>query len=391
MKIVFVSNFLNHHQIPFCINMQEFTNNNFFFISMDKMPEERVKMGYKFDEKYSFEVDGIKEREYAHKLVLDADVVIYAAMYSDFVRERIKRNKLSFCYSERIYKRGIWRILSPKGIYNMIRNHGICRNKKVYLLCASAYASFDYSLTGNYIGKSFKWGYFPEYKEYDIDKLIEKKQKNDAVNIVWVARFISWKHPEYAVMLAEKLKDSGYNFKINMIGPGEMFDDIDNMIKQKDLSDKINLLGSMKPNQVREHMENANIFIFTSDFEEGWGAVLNEAMNSGCAVVASHAIGAAPFLIKHQQNGLIYKNGDIEDLTEKVADLIDNKEKTANLGKEAYLSIKDYWNSDKAAERLYSLCDSMLNNKEFYAEYGPCNRAECIPQWKMYKKVTGLE
>lgn len=51
----------------------------------------------------------------------------------------------------------------------------------------------------------------------------------------------------------------------------------------------------MKASEVRSYMEKADIYLFTSDFNEGWGAVLNESMNSGCAVVASHAIGSVPF------------------------------------------------------------------------------------------------
>ena len=47
--------------------------------------------------------------------------------------------------------------------------------------------------------------------------------------------------------------------------------------------------------------------------QEGWGAVLNEAMNSGCACIASHAIGSAGFLIEHGENGFVYRDGDMDD------------------------------------------------------------------------------
>ncbi len=53
------------------------------------------------------------------------------------------------------------------------------------------------------------------------------------------------------------------------------------------------MLGAMSPDKVRAYMERADVFLFTSDFNEGWGAVLNESMNSGCAVVASHAMVSA--------------------------------------------------------------------------------------------------
>ena len=53
-------------------------------------------------------------------------------------------------------------------------------------------------------------------------------------------------------------------------------------------------------------MERADIYLATSDRQEGWGAVINEAMNSGCAVVADHMMGAVPYLISHEENGMIY-------------------------------------------------------------------------------------
>lgn len=40
------------------------------------------------------------------------------------------------------------------------------------------------------------------------------------VNILWCARFIDWKHPELAILLAQRLKDNKYNFHLDMIGKG---------------------------------------------------------------------------------------------------------------------------------------------------------------------------
>lgn len=78
----------------------------------------------------------------------------------------------------------------------------------------------------------------------------------------------------------------------------------------KHLSEYVTFAGFKKPEQVREYMENADIFLFTSDYGEGWGAVLNEAMNSCMAVVADCGIGAAPFLLKPGKNGMVYPDGN---------------------------------------------------------------------------------
>ena len=109
-----------------------------------------------------------------------------------------------------------------------------------------------------------------------------------------------------------------------MIGIGNEFDAIKNLIENYNLTDCVKLLGAVKSDKVRKYMENANIFLFTSDCNEGWGAVLNESMNSGCAVVASHAIGSVPFLLENKKNGIIYNDRDINTLYESVLYLIKN-------------------------------------------------------------------
>lgn len=77
------------------------------------------------------------------------------------------------------------------------------------------------------------------------------------------------------------------------------------------VGDCVSLIGNMPNDEILALMQKSHIFIFTSDRNEGWGAVLNEAMSNGCAVVASNMIGAAPYLIKQGENGYIFKSGDV--------------------------------------------------------------------------------
>jgi len=140
----------------------------------------------------------------------------------------------------------------------------------------------------------------------------------------------------------------------------------------------------MKPEQVREHMEKSNIYLFTSDFNEGWGAVLNESMNSGCAVVASHAIGSVPFLIKNEKNGFIYKNGDIQDLYQYTKRLLDDRRLCVKLGREAYRTLAETWNAKVAAERFIQLAKGLLRDENVLFQDGPCSKANTIKQRDVY-------
>ena len=372
MKITFFSNFLNHHQLPFCQEMVKILGNEFKFVATERIPVERVNLGYEdMNEKYNFVVCSYKNENEAFKLGIESDIVIIGSAPDKYIKQRLKQKKIIFRYSERIFKNGF----KLKIFLSILLKRTVLERNKTYLLCASAYSTYDYNLAGAYKNKTFKWGYFPELKEYtNINKLIEKKEKN---TILWVARFIDWKHPEIVINVAKMLKEEKYEFSINMIGTGKMYNLIDKLIKENNLEDNVKLLGPMSPEDVRKYMENSKIFLFTSDRNEGWGAVLNEAMNSGCAVIASHEIGSVPYLIKDKKNGLIYKNGNINDLYDKVKLLLDNNDLSTKLGIEAYNTMINLWNPKIAAERIIEFSHNLLKNDKFiYFNEGPLSVAK---------------
>ena len=383
MKVTFFSNFLNHHQLPFCLAMDKLTEGQFTFVATTSVPQDRLQMGYHdMNKQYPFVLttyDSEENERVAQMLAMRSDVIITGSAPEIYTRMRIEQGKLTFRYSERIYKRGTWRALSPRGFCSMMKYHRKYRKAPLYMLCASAYTPFDYSLTGSYLGKTFKWGYFPEVKRQNIDALMRLKGLKGKPSILWVGRLIEWKHPDASIRLAEKLKQEGYDFELNIIGNGAMEQQLRQMIHDKQLDDCVSMLGAMSPEKVRDYMEAADIFLFTSDFNEGWGAVLNEAMNSGCAVVASHAIGSVPFLIRDGENGLIYKNGDETGLFNRVVGLIDHPEKREQMGRMAYQTLADQWNAETAASRFLQLCQAIQNGRPLdLFEEGPCSRAEIL-------------
>ena len=114
--------------------------------------------------------------------------------------------------------------------------------------------------------------------------------------------------------VAEELKKEGYRFHVDLIGGGPMEEELKEATVQKGLEKEITFHGFLSPGKVREIMEKSHIHLFTSNHLEGWGAVVNEAMNSGCVEVISVEAGAGPFLVEHGVNGLFYRNSDPRDL-----------------------------------------------------------------------------
>ena len=378
MNVVFFSNYLTHHQIPFCEAMCKIEGMDFTFVSTMPMEQERKDGGWELGKAYPYELKAYADEDSAQKameLAKNSDVMIIGSAPETYVKARMRagKDKLTLRYSERIYKTGRWRALSPRGALNRFNSYFRYIGKPLYMLCASAYTAGDLAMLGSYLGRCYKWGYFPATKTYDsIDEIMEQKEKN---TLLWTARFIDWKHPEIPVEIARRLKTDGYDFRLDMIGTGVMKEEIQTLIDENDLQDQVKLLGTMSPEEVRHQMEKHQLFLFTSDQNEGWGAVLNEAMNSACCTVADGRIGSVPFMVQHGKNGYVYQKGSVDQLYNQVKDLLDHPEKTKAMGKCAYETVVDCWSAEPAAKRLIALIQALQQGKKTPYKSGPCSKA----------------
>ncbi len=315
------------------------------------------------------------------EMVLSADVVIFGSIPKELIEQRMSLNKLSFIYSERFYRKGVWRRWNPK-TYKKLHDRIVkYRDLNLFILCASAFLPYDLKLIGFPTKKCYKWGYFPEIQKYNEEYLFKKKKGNfKKANLLWVGRLLELKHPEIVMYLAEKLIDLGYDFDFTIVGDGPMRIVLTNEIEKKNLTKYVHLVGSKNKEEVREYMERSSIFIFSSDRMEGWGAVLNEAMGCGCTPVCSHIIGSVPFLVKDGENGFIYPYWKKNIIVSKVRYLLDNPEECLEMGKRAYNDMIKLWNADVAAKRIVKLSSSLLNSEEIKFDDGPCSDAYMLKE-----------
>ncbi|MBV1709528.1 MAG: glycosyltransferase family 4 protein [Erysipelothrix sp.] len=380
MKIAFISNFLNHHQKPFCDELYSLCD-EFRFVATERIPEERTKLGY--DDmgeisSYVIRLYGDSYNEEIVKNILQSyDIIMFGSCPNSLIKYRHSIRKPYFIYTERLFKKGTWRRFVPS-VYLKVRQRFL-KKRSTFLprvLCASAFASRDISLINpNYV--FYKWGYFPEFYETDIKELVKMKKSTGKIKILWLGRFIDWKRPFDILSVAVMLKKEKIDFELTLVGTGKLFNKIEKFIERNHLEKNVHLIGSVKFNLVREIMLDSQIFAITSDFNEGWGVVLNEAMNSCCAIVASHAVGAVPYLLEHEKNGLIYKSGDIFQLFCHIKNLKENPEIRFKMGLEAYNTLHNMWNPKIAANRLIKISQEYLNGSvNFYSDTGPCSRAD---------------
>lgn len=401
MTLTFISNYINHHQIPFCNACYEELGEDFCFIQTQPMEQERIEMGWDLDAKKLPYVRFLYEEEAAcREAVLFCDVLLAGwTDREDLIGARLQSGKITVRVSERLYREGQWKAISPKGLIRKYLDHTRYRSGQAYLLCAGAYVPSDFQIVRAYPKKMFRFGYFPETVTYTQEQWQSLKPDEGCLNLVWAGRFIPLKHPEQMIALGKELlnrKELFENptnpfgdFRIHMVGSGEMEEMLRAAAKEAGLLEKIIFYGFMEPSAVRKIMEKSHIHVFTSNHLEGWGAVVNEAMNSGCAEVANVQVGAAPYLITHGKNGLVYPDANQEEMIKQVLYLIENPDRIKEMGRSAYETIIGLWNAKNAAKCFIRFAKDLQEGKCIPEEQGPLSAAPVIAPRKMYAYMTG--
>lgn len=366
MTITFVTNFVHHHQLPLADELYARIGVDYHYIATKPLPEWLINGGYDPNLNRPYIVRSYEsemEMDKARGLIDESDVVIVGEAPEEWILKRKDKNKVTFHYSERWLKKIDYHIFSPRSLYNIYRNYYRYRHKRTYMLCASAFAAQDVHRYGCFPNRCFKWGYFTAVDEKSENEALQDVSNSKKTSFMWCARFLDWKHPELPVLLAARLKAKGYKFSIDIFGNGEEFEKIKKLIEDLDVSDYVNLCGNRPNAEILQEMRKHSIFLFTSDRNEGWGAVLNEAMSNGCIPVASDDIGSVPYLIKNDWNGLRFRSCSIDSLEEKVCRLLEDKVKMQELSQNALRTMREKWAPKVAAHNFLELAQYILSDK----------------------------
>lgn len=378
--IVFFTNRLNHHQSQIADELYKITSGEYKFVELCP-PNQESKKGDDSDytsRPYLLQAwKGDKNKAVAYTLALESEVCVFGTIASlKYAKARVKKGMLSFDMGERWLKQGLKNVFSPT-IFRLIVAYYIngWRNKPIYRLCMSAYAASDHAQLGMYKGKCYKWGYFTSVPEISID-LLNKFQgnTNGPIRLMWCGRFIKLKHPEMPIKMAVYLKSRGYSFILDYYGDGVELEATKHNAECMGLNDCVKFYGAVSNAIVLDAMRKHDIFLFTSNRLEGWGAVVNEAMSCGCVVVGNNQVGSVPYLIKDGVTGFRY-NDTLKSLNEKVEWLINNSDTMRIMQKNAYCQMRELWSPANAARSLLQLVNDLSNGKEPSIVEGPCSKA----------------
>lgn len=122
------------------------------------------------------------------------------------------------------------------------------------------------------------------------------------------------------------------------VGDGTNREELIELHNKLNLGDKFIFTGYQ--NDVTKYLLLFDIFILASK-KEGLGTSILDAQSVGLPIIATKA-GGIPEIVKHNINGLLVNPQNSNDLANAIINLVVDKEKREQLGKNAKVSVKNF-------------------------------------------------
>jgi colanic acid/amylovoran biosynthesis glycosyltransferase len=166
---------------------------------------------------------------------------------------------------------------------------------------------------------------FVQYSGINVDKFVYQKRnfkKTGTLRIGSVGRLTAKKGYEYVIKALSILKAEGLDFTYEIVGDGELEDEIASLVDQYGLDRNIFLLGSKNHDFIVNFLHKIDIFIShnvtaQSGDQEGIPNSLKEAMLSGAPVFSTFH-GGIPELVNDEINGFLTEEKNVQQLVDKL-------------------------------------------------------------------------
>lgn len=378
MKILQVSNIASHHQLPLAKELCKLVGeNNFLFAAMGRPDQDRLKNGWKGEYPEHWIIypnESSAAQKKFNQFWDEADIVLCGERLIGKMQERVNNNKVCFYMSERWFKPpiGKLRLLHPTYFKMFLSFRQLSKSNYFHYLPTGPFAAKDMSLIAPMKGRIWQWGYFTEMPSVRRDFA---KSTDNVISILWVGRMIKCKRVDLLIKALHRLKSEGKLFRLTLVGEGPERERLQRLADKLLGKEYYTIKNFIPSEEIPPLMKNHDVYVLPSNAYEGWGAVVNEAMSVGCAVVSSDKVGAGISLIEHDVNGLLFESGSLDSLYECLSALIYDKELINKLGLCAESTVRNYWQPQVVAHRFIELFSALTNEVkvELYNK-GPLSR-----------------
>ena len=346
MKVAYWTNCLSPHQLPLAKEIaRRIGEENYSYLYEEQLSVERLELGWDMDVPKWCKMGTEESPE-----LMAADVVLTGGLRPlDLIERRIAAGKLTYYMTERWFKPisvlgltlpGRWRMYFPKYRKVAKRMVEMLNNPLCKCLAIGPWAKKDMLELGVRAEQIVDWGYFVE-PSAGAERVFDENKR--LIKVLWVGRMLGWKRVDTiikAVGSIAKSSEMRFDIELTLVGDGRKRDSLESKVSGLPVKFK----GSRPIERIRKIMREHDVYVLASDENEGWGAVVNEALEEGMKVLGTYEAGASAAMLRE---GDLFHAGDWK----RLADLLGRCGLAKLEGRLTGQGIGE-WTPAKAAERI---------------------------------------
>lgn len=204
-------------------------------------------------------------------------------------------------------------------------------------------------------------GIDPDQIAYQSNITLQHDESNNDLLLFSVGRLVKEKGFQTIVEAAEILRNKGRRVKFVIAGKGPLFEELNEMVRQKGLEQFVHLAGFVSDEERNEWFAKADAALFPSHYEP-FGIVALEGMAAGKLTIVSDT-GGLREIIDHEQTGLKVYPNDPKSIVWAVEYILSNRERCKEIAQNGEKIAKTVFSWESIAEKTAELYVNIHKNK----------------------------
>lgn len=255
--------------------------------------------------------------------------------------KEIKKLNTDFVLSTRIEYANMLSKYAPKSVVIITQEHLHDDSKKYVNKVKKSFKNLDYLIV---LGPGSKQNYSKwlennkKIKIVEIPNLLEEIPKESSMlngnKIISIGRLHPVKDFETLIRVFHKVIKAVPTATLTIVGGGEEYENLKKLCKELKIEDKVEITGMVSQDEVKKYLLSSDIYVMTS-LTECFPMVLLEASSCGLPLISFDVPVGPKAIIKENVNGYLIENRNQEEMAKQIVELLQNKEKLANLGRKS--------------------------------------------------------
>ncbi len=230
------------------------------------------------------------------------------------------------------------------------------RQSKFVITCVN----YNKQLIVDRYGEELKDKIHVVYHGVDIFKFIKTAQGiQSGIDVLSVGRLVEKKGFEYLIKAISLINKKDLNMKCIIVGDGEEYNKLENLISKLGLNDVIKLIGLVRNHDLLKFYSSSKIFILPCVItkygdRDGIPNVLAEAMAMSLPVISTQLPNISE-LIENEKDGMLVPEKEPKALANAIEKLLGDEKLRKELGKNARDKIVKQFDSKRHIKDLASI------------------------------------